>query len=100
MKKLIIATLVLFGMSGAIMAQTTPAKTKTAAKPKTEVAAKKVKPETSVSSVTPAKPAEKKPANAKTAATPKKEVAAKPSASTAKAPVKKDGTPDKRYSAN
>jgi hypothetical protein len=88
MKKLVLSALALVGFVSFSIAQTA-AKTATApSKPKMEVV-KKAAPTTAAAKVVAA------PA-AKTTAAP----AAKPATVTAAAPLKKDGTPDKRFKAN
>jgi hypothetical protein len=102
MKKLIFAAFVLLGIAGSAMAQT-PAKKDDKAKAKTETVKKVTKPAPAT------KGEEQKAVIAKTKEAP----AAKPVAKKEKteatvvkketkvtAPVKKDGTPDKRYTAN
>lgn len=81
MKKLLMAALVLIGFSAATLAQTTPAVKKT--EPSKVQVAKKTTP-------VPA-------ANKATSATTKPTAAVSPGAAV---PLKKDGTPDKRYKAN
>ncbi len=85
MKKLLMAALVLIGFSAATLAQTTPAVKKT--EPSKVQVAKKT---------TPA-PATVPAANKATSATTKPAAAVSPGAAV---PLKKDGTPDKRYKAN
>ena len=100
MKKLIIASLLLFGLTGMVMAQTTPAK-KTTTKPKTETVSKDKKTATTATTTSVAKQAEKTSATTKVKSTESARATTAPKQSTAAtAPVKKDGTPDKRYNAN
>ena len=88
MKKLLLSALALVGFASFTIAQTAPAKTATpAAKSKMTVVKKDAPPKTAKVVPMPAKPA----------ATAKPATAAKPAAA---GPVKKDGTPDKRFKAN
>lgn len=95
MKKLILAAFVFLGIAGSAMAQT-PVKKDDKAKAKTETVKKVTKPAPAT------KGEEQKAVIAKTKEAP----AAKPEAKIVKketkttGPVKKNGTPDKRYTAN
>jgi hypothetical protein len=89
MKKLVLSALALVGFVSFSIAQTTAKTATTPAKPKMEVAKK------DAHTATTAKVATTAPA-AKTTAAP----AAKPATVTAATPLKKDGTPDKRFKAN
>jgi len=103
MKKLILSSIMFFGITGMLLAQKEPAKKEKAdTKVKVETVKKDTKTKTE-KSVAGAKGEEKKAAIAKT----KEAAAAKPEAKktttenkTAVSNVKKDGTPDKRFKEN
>jgi hypothetical protein len=88
MKKLVLSALALVGIVSFSIAQTAAKTAAPAAKPKMETAKKTAAPATSAKLVSAPV--------AKTAAVP----AAKPATAATATPLKKDGTPDKRYKAN
>jgi hypothetical protein len=111
MKKLIIAAIALIGFNAASFAQAAPATKAEPSKMKVVKKATDSKQETKVVPITKTAtaPAAAKPAAAKTTTaaspikkdgTPDKRFKSNAATTPAAGPVKKDGTPDKRYKAN